>query len=259
MSIVKVTPGPSHHILASRNKTNSGNIPLLKVFTIRIFFVLLLLSSSPPQPPLSAHSSSSIVTCVALPLSDNNIIGDSRKSLNVAKRVPLSLSFKSLSLRVDWRNNNKNYYYKSRHNSNNSYRYNHNHRMPLTLLRQRTSSKPSNSDKQHHYDKLNVRGGGGTYSGSSDVEPPLATSPTNVSLSSSKTTNEYKPSKVRSAVFPIYGKEVKKFILMGSIKFFVIMALTLTRDTKDTLVVTQCGAEAIAFLKVRCTVIKSAH
>ena len=29
------------------------------------------------------------------------------------------------------------------------------------------------------------------------------------------------------------------------------MALTLTRDTKDTLVVTQCGAEAIAFLKVR--------
>jgi len=37
---------------------------------------------------------------------------------------------------------------------------------------------------------------------------------------------------------------------MGSIKFFVIMALTLTRDTKDTLVVTQCGAEAIAFLKI---------
>jgi AAA family ATP:ADP antiporter len=28
------------------------------------------------------------------------------------------------------------------------------------------------------------------------------------------------------------------------------MALTLTRDTKDTLVVTQCGAEAIAFLKI---------
>eukprot|EP00527_Entomoneis_sp_CCMP2396_P001767 CAMPEP_0198148786 /NCGR_PEP_ID=MMETSP1443-20131203/43264_1 /TAXON_ID=186043 /ORGANISM="Entomoneis sp., Strain CCMP2396" /LENGTH=466 /DNA_ID=CAMNT_0043813587 /DNA_START=570 /DNA_END=1973 /DNA_ORIENTATION=- len=28
------------------------------------------------------------------------------------------------------------------------------------------------------------------------------------------------------------------------------MALTLTRDTKDTLIVTQCGAEAIAFLKI---------
>lgn len=53
-------------------------------------------------------------------------------------------------------------------------------------------------------------------------------------------------------IFPIHGKqEVKKFLLIGSIKFFIILALTLTRDTKDTLVVTQCGAEAIAFLKVR--------
>ena len=59
-----------------------------------------------------------------------------------------------------------------------------------------------------------------------------------------------KVSKLRAAVFPIYGSEVNKFLLMGAIKFFVIMALTLTRDTKDTLVVTQCGAEAIAFLKV---------
>jgi len=56
----------------------------------------------------------------------------------------------------------------------------------------------------------------------------------------------------RRTLFPIYGKEeVHKFLLIGSIKFFIIMALTLTRDTKDTLVVTQCGAEAIAFLKVR--------
>lgn len=58
-------------------------------------------------------------------------------------------------------------------------------------------------------------------------------------------------SKVRRAVFPIYGnQEVTKFLLMGSIKFFIILALTLTRDTKDTLVVTECGAEAIAFLKI---------
>jgi ATP/ADP translocase len=57
--------------------------------------------------------------------------------------------------------------------------------------------------------------------------------------------------KLRTAVFPIYGsQEVTKFLLLGSIKFFIILALTLTRDTKDTLVVTQCGAEAIAFLKV---------
>lgn len=55
---------------------------------------------------------------------------------------------------------------------------------------------------------------------------------------------------LRAAIFPIHGSEFKKFMLMGAIKFFVIMALTLTRDTKDTLVVTQCGAEAIAFLKI---------
>lgn len=58
-------------------------------------------------------------------------------------------------------------------------------------------------------------------------------------------------SKIRDAVFPIYGTyEVTKFFLLGSMKFFIIFVLTLTRDTKDTLVVTQCGAEAIAFLKV---------
>ena len=57
--------------------------------------------------------------------------------------------------------------------------------------------------------------------------------------------------KARQTIFPIYGShEVAKFLLIGSIKFFIILALTLTRDTKDTLVVTQCGAEAIAFLKI---------
>eukprot|EP00578_Thalassiosira_sp_NH16_P029460 CAMPEP_0181087910 /NCGR_PEP_ID=MMETSP1071-20121207/6514_1 /TAXON_ID=35127 /ORGANISM="Thalassiosira sp., Strain NH16" /LENGTH=544 /DNA_ID=CAMNT_0023169809 /DNA_START=182 /DNA_END=1819 /DNA_ORIENTATION=+ len=55
-------------------------------------------------------------------------------------------------------------------------------------------------------------------------------------------------SKLRNALFPIY--EMKKFFLIGSIKFFVILALTLTRDNKDTMVVTECGAEAIAFLKI---------
>jgi AAA family ATP:ADP antiporter len=39
--------------------------------------------------------------------------------------------------------------------------------------------------------------------------------------------------KLRRAVFPIYGgHEVTKFLLIGSIKFFIILALTLTRDTK---------------------------
>ena len=66
--------------------------------------------------------------------------------------------------------------------------------------------------------------------------------------------------KIRQAIFPIHGKEeVQKFLLLGSIKFFIILALTLTRDTKDTLVVTQCGAEAIAFLKVRRTMTMMIH
>jgi hypothetical protein len=57
--------------------------------------------------------------------------------------------------------------------------------------------------------------------------------------------------RIRNVLFPIHGNEVKKFLLVGSIKFFVILALTLTRDNKDTMVVTECGAESIAFLKVR--------
>lgn len=55
---------------------------------------------------------------------------------------------------------------------------------------------------------------------------------------------------LRQTLFPIYGDEVTKFLLISSIKFFIIVVLTFTRDTKDTLIVTQCGAEAIAFLKV---------
>jgi ATP:ADP antiporter, AAA family len=65
------------------------------------------------------------------------------------------------------------------------------------------------------------------------------------------TSEEHALVKLRKAIFPIYGPEIKKFFLISSIKFYIILALTLTRDTKDTLVVTQCGAEAIAFLKVR--------
>jgi len=58
-------------------------------------------------------------------------------------------------------------------------------------------------------------------------------------------------SKLRELFFPIYGtNDVTKFLLLSSIKFFIIFVLTLTRDTKDSLVVTQCGAEAMAFLKV---------
>lgn len=69
--------------------------------------------------------------------------------------------------------------------------------------------------------------------------------------STSNTKKSFSWRNARRTLFPIHGKdEVEKFLLIGSIKFFIIMALTLTRDTKDTLIVTQCGAEAIAFLKI---------
>ena len=59
---------------------------------------------------------------------------------------------------------------------------------------------------------------------------------------------------LRRVLFPIDSSEMTKFLLIGSIKFFVVMALTLTRDGKDAMVVAECGAEAIAFLKVSAMV-----
>ena len=123
-------------------------------------------------------------------------------------------------------------------------------------MRSSSSSNTTTLRQRKNHEKLiNLRGGSDTAihaeSSSSSQEPQPQQNAVEHSNQVQNNNNEaYKPSKFRSAVFPIYGKEVNKFMLMGAIKFFVIMALTLTRDTKDTLVVTQCGAEAIAFLKV---------
>jgi AAA family ATP:ADP antiporter len=54
---------------------------------------------------------------------------------------------------------------------------------------------------------------------------------------------------IRDNLFPIYGDDVVRFFILGAIKFCVIFSLTLTRDLKDTIIVTSCGAEAITFLK----------
>lgn len=100
---------------------------------------------------------------------------------------------------------------------------------------------PSPSKKTDLFVSLSSRGGA---------------KPINHSIMLSSSQNKTPPpvgflTRARQTVFPIHGKhEVTKFLLIGSIKFFIILALTLTRDTKDTLVVTQCGAEAIAFLKI---------
>lgn len=58
--------------------------------------------------------------------------------------------------------------------------------------------------------------------------------------------------KVRAAVFPIENAELRKFLMMSGMMFFIIYIYTTVRDTKDTLIVSSCGAEAITFLKVRC-------
>lgn len=52
------------------------------------------------------------------------------------------------------------------------------------------------------------------------------------------------------AILPVYPSELPKFLSLSMMMFWIVFVFTLTRDTKDTLVVTNCGAEAIAFLKV---------
>jgi len=56
----------------------------------------------------------------------------------------------------------------------------------------------------------------------------------------------------RAALWPIHNFEMKKFIPMGMIMFFLLFNYTLLRDTKDTLVVNSAGANAISFLKLYC-------
>eukprot|EP00585_Thalassiosira_rotula_P000527 CAMPEP_0196161596 /NCGR_PEP_ID=MMETSP0910-20130528/47413_1 /TAXON_ID=49265 /ORGANISM="Thalassiosira rotula, Strain GSO102" /LENGTH=573 /DNA_ID=CAMNT_0041426541 /DNA_START=464 /DNA_END=2185 /DNA_ORIENTATION=+ len=77
-----------------------------------------------------------------------------------------------------------------------------------------------------------------------------STTTTSSTASSSAVATQSWTKRMRNILFPIYEEETTKFFLIGSIKFFVILALTLTRDNKDTMVVTECGAEAIAFLKI---------
>lgn len=51
-------------------------------------------------------------------------------------------------------------------------------------------------------------------------------------------------------IFPVYPSEIVKFMSLSVMMFWIIFVFTMTRDTKDALIVTNCGAEAIAFLKV---------
>jgi len=55
--------------------------------------------------------------------------------------------------------------------------------------------------------------------------------------------------KWRSLLWPIHGFELKKFLPMFFLFFFINFNYTILRDTKDTLIVTSAGAETIPFLK----------
>lgn len=56
-------------------------------------------------------------------------------------------------------------------------------------------------------------------------------------------------SKLRAALWPIQGSEMKKFLPMGLMMFFILFNYTILRDTKDTLVIGAAGAESVNFLK----------
>ncbi len=55
--------------------------------------------------------------------------------------------------------------------------------------------------------------------------------------------------KWRSLLWPIHAFELKKFLPMFFLFFFINFNYTILRDTKDTLIVTATGAETIPFLK----------
>ena len=58
------------------------------------------------------------------------------------------------------------------------------------------------------------------------------------------------PPSPKPAIIPINKNEQTKFSLMSLMMFLCIYIYTNVRDTKDTLIVTNCGAESIPFLKL---------
>lgn len=58
--------------------------------------------------------------------------------------------------------------------------------------------------------------------------------------------------KIRGALWPIHNYEMKKFLPMGGMMFFILFNYTILRDTKDSLVITAPGggAAVLPFLKL---------
>lgn len=68
-------------------------------------------------------------------------------------------------------------------------------------------------------------------------------------MSATTVTSEPKFSRLREFFWPIYNFELKKFIPMALMQFFIIFVYTVLRNTKDALVVNAGGAAVIPFLK----------
>merc|ERR1711904_667408 len=58
--------------------------------------------------------------------------------------------------------------------------------------------------------------------------------------------------KIRAALFPIHGHELKKFLPMGIMMFFILFNYTILRDTKDALLgnAPNSSTEAFNFVKL---------
>lgn len=59
---------------------------------------------------------------------------------------------------------------------------------------------------------------------------------------------------LRGILFPIHGNELKKFLPLGLMMFFILFNYYILRDTKDTLIVNSAGAEALSLIKLIGTV-----
>lgn len=59
---------------------------------------------------------------------------------------------------------------------------------------------------------------------------------------------------LRGILFPIHNEELKKFLPMGLMMFFILFNYNILRDTKDTLIVNSAGAEALSLIKLIGTV-----
>lgn len=59
---------------------------------------------------------------------------------------------------------------------------------------------------------------------------------------------------LRGFLFPIAREELNKFLPLGLMMFFILFNYYILRDTKDTLIVTSAGAEALSLIKLIGTV-----